>query len=51
MLSLSDQHFPAIVPPQDGNCMAIVRMSNMSPHHLENMQRLVKGAKEARCVS
>ena len=29
-LSISDQHFPAIVPPQDGNCMVTVRMSNMS---------------------
>ena len=29
MLSISDQHFPAVVPPQDDNCMASVRMSNV----------------------
>ena len=29
-LSISDQHFPSVVPPQDGNCIVTVRMSNMS---------------------
>jgi hypothetical protein len=29
-LSISDQHFPSVVPPQDGNCVVTVRMSNMS---------------------
>ena len=29
-LSVTDQHFPATVPPQDGNCMVTERMSNMS---------------------
>ena len=27
-LSIPDQHFPAIVPPQDGNCFVTVRMDN-----------------------
>ena len=29
-LSISDQHFPPVVPPQDGNCVGTVRMANMS---------------------
>ena len=29
-LSITDQHFPAVVPPQDGNCFVTVRMANMS---------------------
>ena len=29
-LSITDQHFPATVPPQDGNCFVTVRMYNMS---------------------
>ena len=29
-LSISDQHFPAVVPPQDGDCFVTVRMANMS---------------------
>ena len=29
-LLISDQHAPAVIPPQDENCITSVRMSNMS---------------------
>ena len=29
-MAITDQHFPASIPALNGNCMAIVRMSNMA---------------------
>ena len=45
-LSISDQHFPAIVPPQDGNCFANMSLIDS----LANCQRLVKDSNKVCCV-